>query len=159
MVRGLPRCEENHSTNGMDIYTKDGVTYMLLQQGGHTNMGAPSNNFVGTQEYLLSGSILIINLTQLESMPVYTDPRSDTQYVYDLPTLNDPDKEDIDNTNENFPYPFGHPLYNATIDLGDPFGGNDGKNQAFVEPNGPVQIFSPGYSCLLYTSPSPRDRG
>ena len=59
LIRGLPRCEENHSTNGMDIFIKDGIQYMLLQQGGHTNMGAPSNNFVGTPEYLLSGSLLI----------------------------------------------------------------------------------------------------
>ena len=145
LVRGLPRCEENHSTNGMDIFVKDGITYMLLQQGGHTNMGAPSNNFVGTSEYLLSGSLLIVNLTQLESMPTFIDPRSNTEYVYDLPTINDPEKEDIDNTDENFPYPPSHPLYNATIDLGDPFGGNNSLNQAFAEPGGPVQIFSPGY--------------
>ena len=145
LVRGLPRCEENHSINGMDIFEKNGNTYMFVQQGGHSNKGAPSNNFVGTPEYLLSGSLLIVNLTQLESMTVYTDPRSNTQFVYDLPTLNDPNREDITNTHPSFPYPSNHPLYNTTIDIGDPFGGDDGLNQAFAEPNGPVQVFSDGY--------------
>ena len=145
LVRGLPRSEENHSTNGMDLFEKDGISYMLVQQGGHTNKGAPSNNFVGSSEYFLASNLLIINLTQLESMPVYTDPRTNTKYTYDLPTLNDPNREDIDNTDARFPYPVDHPLYNATIDVGDPFGGDDSLNQAFVEAGGPVQIFSPGY--------------
>ncbi|MEJ1222371.1 PKD domain-containing protein [Sediminicola sp. 1XM1-17] len=145
LVRGLPRCEENHSTNGMDIFTKNGNTYLLLQQGGNTNKGAPSNNFSGTSETFLSSSILIINLTQLEGMPEYTDPRSGTKYVYDLPTLDDPSRTNITNTNSNFPYQLGHPMYNATIDSGDPFGGNNSLNQAFTEEGGPVQIFSPGY--------------
>ncbi|MET7030280.1 PKD domain-containing protein [Sediminicola luteus] len=145
LVRGLPRCEENHSTNGMDIFTKNNNTYLLLQQGGNTNKGAPSNNFSGTSETFLSSSILIINLTQLDNMPVYTDPRTNSNYVYDLPTLDDPTRANITNSNSNFPYPSGHPMYNATIDLGDPFGGNNSLNQAFTEPGGPVQIFSPGY--------------
>ncbi len=145
LVRGLPRCEENHSINGLDLFEKDGTSYMLVQQGGHTNKGAPSNNFVGTPEYMLSGSLLIVNLSQLSNMPVYTDPRSNTQYVYDLPTLNDPNRDDITNTDSRFPYPSGHPLFNATIDVGDPFGGDDGLNQAFPEAGGPVQIFSPGW--------------
>ncbi|WP_418511578.1 malectin domain-containing carbohydrate-binding protein [Corallibacter sp.] len=145
LIRGLPRCEENHAINGMDLFEKDGSTYMLIAQGGQTNKGAPSNNFAGTPEYFLSGAILIVNLTQLESMPVYTDPRTNTQYVYDLPTLNDPTRLDIDNTSEDFPYPSGHPMYNATIDVGDPFGGNNSLNQAFAEPGAPIQIFSPGY--------------
>ncbi len=145
LIRGLPRCEENHSVNGLEFFERDGIRYLLVQQGGHSNKGAPSNNFVGTPEYLLSGALLIVNLTQLENMPIYLDPRSNTEYVYDLPTLNDPNRPDIDNTDINFPYPAGHPLYNATIDLGDPFGGDDGLNQAFTEDGGPVQIFSPGY--------------
>lgn len=145
LVRGLPRCEENHSINGMDIFQKNGQSYLLVQQGGHSNKGAPSNNFVGTPEYFLSGALLVVNLSQLASMPVYIDPRYNTQYVYDLPTLNDPLREDITHADANFPYPLGHPLYHATIDVGDPFGGDDGLNQAFAEVGGPVQIFSPGY--------------
>ncbi|MBX2848027.1 MAG: hypothetical protein KTR16_06895 [Acidiferrobacterales bacterium] len=145
LVRGLPRCEENHSTNGMDIFDKGGQTYMVFQQGGHTNKGAPSNNFVGTPEYLLSGALLVVNLSQLESMQIYTDPRTNTQYVYDLPTLNDPNREDIDASDSRFPYPSGHPMEFSTIDVGDPFGGADGLNQSFAELGGPVQVFSPGY--------------
>src|SRR5665811_1296283 len=68
LVRGLPRCEENHSTNGMDIFERGGITYLLVQQGGNANKGAPSNNFAGTSETYLSASMLIINLTQLEQM-------------------------------------------------------------------------------------------
>lgn len=46
--------------------------------------------------------------------------------TYDLPTLNDPTRP-------------GNP------DANDPFGGNDGLNQAKLVPGGPVQIYSPGY--------------
>ncbi|WP_340077503.1 malectin domain-containing carbohydrate-binding protein [Leptobacterium sp. I13] len=145
LIRGLPRCEENHAINGIDLFEQGGTSYMLLQMGGNTNKGAPSNNFAGIPEFYLSGALLIINLTQLEGMPVYTDPRTNTQYAYDLPTLNDPTRADINNTSPNFPYPVGHPMYNTTIDIGDPFGGNNGLNQAFPETGGPVQVFSPGY--------------
>lgn len=145
LVRGLPRCEENHAINGLDMFEKGGETFLLVAQGGQTNKGAPSNNFAGTPEFFLSASILIVNLTQLESMPVYNDPRSNTNYVYDLPTLNDPTRVDIDNTHPDFPYPVGHPMYDAFIDLGDPFGGHNSLNQAFPEAGGPVQVFAPGF--------------
>ncbi|WP_211359281.1 malectin domain-containing carbohydrate-binding protein [Bizionia myxarmorum] len=145
LVRGLPRCEENHAINGLDMFEKEGITYLLIAQGGQTNKGAPSNNFAGTPEFFLSASILIVNLTQLEGMTVYTDPRNNTNYVYDLPTLNDPTRIDIDNSHPDFPYPVGHPMYTAIIDLGDPFGGNNSLNQAFPEVGGPLQVFSPGY--------------
>lgn len=145
LIRGLPRCEENHAVNGLDMFEKNGNEYLLIVQGGQTNKGAPSNNFAGTPEFFFSGSMLIVDLTALESMPVYNDPRSNTDYVYDLPTLNDPLRQDIDNTHPNFPYPNGHPMYNATIDIGDPFGGNNSLNQAFPESGGPIQIFAPGF--------------
>ena len=145
LVRGLPRCEENHAVNGLDLFTKDNKDYLLIVQGGQTNKGAPSNNFAGTPEYFLSASMLIVNLTDLENMPVYSDPRTNTNYVYDLPTLNDPLRQDIDNTHPEFPYPVGHPMYNSTIDIGDPFGGNNSLNQAFPEAGGPIQIFAPGF--------------
>uniref|UniRef100_UPI00082F6C04 PKD domain-containing protein n=1 Tax=Pseudotamlana agarivorans TaxID=481183 RepID=UPI00082F6C04 len=151
LVRGLPRCEENHSTNGLDLFTRGGITYLLIQQGGNTNQGAPSNNFAGSTEFYLAGALLIVNISQLEQMETanggpYLDSRTNnTPFIYDLPSLNDPDKLDIDNTHPSFPYSASHPLYNATIDLGDPFGGNNGLNQTFPENGGPVQIFSPGY--------------
>ncbi|OZV69332.1 Kelch repeat-containing protein [Winogradskyella aurantia] len=151
LVRGLPRCEENHSTNGLDLFTRGGTTYLLIQQGGNTNQGAPSNNFAGSSEYYLSGALLIVNISQLEQMETdnggpYFDPRiGNTPFIYDLPSVNDPDRQDIDNTHPSFPYSSTHPLYNATIDIGDPFGGNNGLNQTFPEDGGPVQIFSSGY--------------
>jgi len=46
--------------------------------------------------------------------------------TYDLPTLND----------ETRP---------GTQDAGDPFGGNDGRNQAKLVPGGPVQVYAPGF--------------
>jgi len=46
--------------------------------------------------------------------------------TYDLPTLDDEDRV-------------------GTSDAGDPFGGNDGKNQAKVVPLGPVQVHAPGF--------------
>ena len=46
--------------------------------------------------------------------------------TYDLPTLDDEDRP-------------GDP------DAHDPFGGDNGKNQATLVPGGPVQVYSPGY--------------
>ncbi|MBX2825886.1 MAG: choice-of-anchor D domain-containing protein, partial [Gammaproteobacteria bacterium] len=46
--------------------------------------------------------------------------------TYDLPTLDDEDRPGANDNN-------------------DPFGGNDGKNQAILENNGPVEIYAPGF--------------
>jgi hypothetical protein len=46
--------------------------------------------------------------------------------TYDLPTLDDEDRA-------------------GTSDAGDPFGGNDGKNQAKIVPFGPVHVYAPGF--------------
>lgn len=57
--------------------------------------------------------------------------------TYDLPTLDDEDRP-------------GNP------DANDPFGGNNGKNQARLVPGGPVQVYSPGfrnaYDVLIHSS-------
>ena len=45
---------------------------------------------------------------------------------YDLPTLDDDSRA-------------------GTADSNDPFGGNNGKNQARLVPGGPVQVYSPGF--------------
>ncbi len=45
---------------------------------------------------------------------------------YDLPTLNDEDRP-------------------GAVDANDPFGGNNGKNQAILKATGPVKLYSPGY--------------
>ncbi|MCB1755127.1 MAG: hypothetical protein KDJ38_06375 [Gammaproteobacteria bacterium] len=46
--------------------------------------------------------------------------------TYDLPTLDDEDRP-------------------GSIDFNDPFGGNQGKNQAKLIPNGPVTVYAPGF--------------
>jgi hypothetical protein len=119
LVVGLPRSEENHSTNGLQL---DEVNNMLyVAQGGNTNAGAPSFNFASLCEYALSGAILKIDLSMIES-------QFGGSYI--LPTLDDPSRP---NTGPN------------GTDSNDPFGGNDGFNQAKLVIGGPVQIYSPGY--------------
>ncbi len=125
LVRGLPRSEENHSPNGMQLNPQTNTLYMAI--GGITNAGAPSNNFGFTCEYALSAAILSIDLDVINAMP--TQGSGNTAYKYDLPTVDDPTRSNS----------------SGSIDVGDPFGGNDGLNQAKIVPNGPVKIFSPGY--------------
>lgn len=137
LVRGLPRSEENHATNGLEFVTVNGTDYLIVAQGGHTNAGSPSINFAYTSEYALSGAILSINLSMLSTMPVKND--NGRSYIYDLPTLDDPTRANVNGITD--PDTAG---YNG-VDVNDPFGGNDGLNQAMVIPGGPVQLFSPGY--------------
>ena len=137
IVRGLPRSEENHATNGIQFTTIGGIDYLLVAQGGHTNGGGPSNNFAFITEYALSGAVLSINLTALEAMPISDD--NGRNFIYDLPTVDDPTRANangIEDPNDL--------SYNG-VDINDPFGGNDGLNQAKLVQGGPVQIFSPGY--------------
>ncbi len=112
LVRGLPRSEENHSPNGLDLDEDANVLY--IAQGGNTNLGAPSNNFVNLPEYALSAAILSVDLDALGDQ------------TYDLPTLDDEDRPGV-------------------ADADDPFGGNAGKNQAVLEPDGPVDVYAPGF--------------
>ncbi|WP_232830149.1 malectin domain-containing carbohydrate-binding protein [Lewinella sp. IMCC34191] len=139
IVRGLSRSEENHATNGLEFVTIDGEDFLIVCSGGHTNAGSPSDNFAWTTEYALSAAILSVNLTELEQMPVNTDNTSGRKYIYDLPTLDDPTRP-----NANGIVDPDNPGYTG-VDVGDPWGGNDGLNQAMIVENGPVQIFSPGY--------------
>ncbi|RAJ90683.1 putative secreted protein (Por secretion system target), partial [Larkinella arboricola] len=120
LVRGLPRSEENHATNGLQL---DG-NKLYLVVGGHTNAGSPSTNFAYTPEYALAACVLSIDLAVIEALP--TRGSGNTAYKYDLPTLDDPDRA-------------GNP------DANDPFGGNDGLNQAKLVAGGPVQVFATGF--------------
>ncbi len=116
LVRGLPRSEENHAVNGMAL---DAVTNTLyLCSGGNTNAGAPSDAFSQLPEYALAAAVLSIDLDAIGNT------------TYDLPTLDDPTRP---NTG-----PGGS-------DENDPFGGNDGSNQAMLTLASPVQVYSPGY--------------
>ncbi|WP_233131755.1 malectin domain-containing carbohydrate-binding protein [Robiginitalea sediminis] len=137
IVRGLPRSEENHATNGLEFVTVGGTDYLIVASGGHTNAGAPSDNFAWTTEYALSAAILSVNLTMLESMPILND--GVRNYIYDIPTLDDPERANANGITDP-----DAPGYDG-IDVDDPWGGNDGLNQAMIVPGGPVQIFSPGY--------------
>ncbi|MEX0755466.1 MAG: kelch repeat-containing protein [Actinomycetota bacterium] len=113
LVRGLPRSEEVHASNGMTLDPATATLY--LAQGGNTNMGAPSASFAHLPEYALSGAILSVDLEGLGPL-----------LPYDLPTLNDRTRPGVPDAN-------------------DPFGGNDGRNQAKIVPGGPVQVHSPGF--------------
>jgi hypothetical protein len=112
LVRGLPRSEENHSVNGLQLDPVTNTLYVAV--GGNTNEGAPSNNFAFLPEYALSAAVLTVDLDAIGNG------------TYDLPTLDDDTRP-------------GNP------DANDPFGGNDGKNQAKLVPGGPVQVYAPGF--------------
>jgi hypothetical protein len=111
LVRGLPRSEENHATNGLALDPRTDTLYVA--QGSNTNAGAPSHHFARLPEYALSGAVLAVDLGRVG------------ETTYDLPTLDDETRD-------------GNP------DEHDPFGGNDGRNQAVAEPDGPVQLYATG---------------
>ena len=120
LARGLPRSEENHAPNGLALDEQNGTLY--LAQGGHTNMGTPSNFFSNIPEYAYSGAILSVDLSEIESMSEKDAANTDVPYLYDLPTL----------------------APNQTATEG-PFGGLDGDNMAVLEQNSPVQVHAPGF--------------
>jgi hypothetical protein len=88
LVRGLPRSEENHQPNGMQL-SADGST-LFVSLGGHTNMGAPSNNFAELSEYSYSAAIATVDLAQIGNS------------TYDLPTLDDEDRAGSNDANDPF---------------------------------------------------------
>ena len=98
------------------IALDEGTNMLYVMIGGHTNMGAPGSSLSYTPEYALSAAMLSVDLDVIGST------------TYDLPTLDDGTR--------------GTP---GQPDPGDPFGGNDGRNQAMIVPGGPVQVYSPGY--------------
>lgn len=136
LIRGLPRSEENHSPNGMAL-SADG-TKLYLVQGGNTNNGAPSSFFSNTPEYALSAAVLEIDLVALEAIPnkVFTyAPGVTSTYKYDLPTLDDPTVSNNGTTGNETA---------GGLDVGGPFGGNDGLNQAILPADAPLRIFATG---------------
>ena len=139
LVRGLPRSEENHASNGMEM-SATGDT-LFVTSGGFTNAGAPSKNLAFINEYALSGAILSVHLPTLNAMPTRVDVDG-IAYKYDLPTLDDPTRPNVNGITDP-----SIPGYDG-IDVDDPWGGNDGLNQAKLVPGGPVQIYSPGYRNL-----------
>ena len=142
LVRGLPRSEENHSPNGIQLDDQTNMLYMVI--GGFTNAGAPSFNFAYISEYALAAGVLSINLNVINAMP--TKGTGNNSYKYDLPTLDDP-------TRANNP---------DGSDINDPFGGNDGLNQSKIVIGGPVQVFASGfrnsYDLLITKTPGKAGR-
>lgn len=137
IVRGLPRSEENHSTNGM-VLSADG-TKLYVAQGGNTNNGAPSSYFSYAAEYALSGTVLEIDLIDIDSRPVLTDPMGSQggtprQYVYDLPTLDDPSVAN-DGIREDA----------EGMDTAGPWGGNDGLNMSVLPADAPLRVYASGF--------------
>ena len=136
IIRGLPRSEENHSNNGL-VISPDG-NFLYVTVGGNTNNGAPSQFFSYANEYALSGTVLEIDLNDINSRPILTDNgpgQNGRQYIYDLPTLDDPNIPNItDGVGEDA----------NGLDEAGPFGGNDGLNQAILPADAPLRIFADG---------------
>ena len=138
IIRGLPRSEENHATNGL-VLSADG-TKLYVAQGGNTNNGAPSSFFSYTGEYALSGTVLEVDLEALDTLPVLTDPNGGQDgaaraYIYDLPTLDDISVDNtVNNSRENL----------AGLDTDGPWGGNDGLNMSILPADAPLRIYADG---------------
>ena len=139
LVRGLPRSEENHSINGM-VLSEDG-TKLYLAVGGNTNNGAPSDFFANTGEYALSGTVLELDLEDLNGREVSTDLQGGQNgtarnYIYDLPTLDDPNIINLtDGVGEDA----------GGLDENGPWGGNDGLNMAILPADAPLRIIADGF--------------
>jgi hypothetical protein len=88
LIRGLPRSNLDHATNGMAL-SADGTT-LYIAQGGNTNQGAPSTFFNAVPEYALAAAILAVDLVRLGDR------------TYDLPTLDDPDRSGQHDENDPF---------------------------------------------------------
>ena len=144
LVRGFPRSEENHSINGIQLDAASNTLYTVI--GGNTNSGSPSQNFASLTEYAYSCAILSIDLDIIDAIPTKFDQSMSVFYKYDLPTLDDPTRA---NTSGN-------------DDINDPWGGNDGLNQAKLIEGGPVQIHATGlrnaYDLLITSSPGREGR-
>ncbi len=158
IVRGLPRSEENHSTNGVDIAVDPitGHTFLWLAIGGITNKGAPGNNFAGTVDFALAGAIIKVDLTELESYDTRTDANGD-QFILDLSTLDDPTRPNVDLSTLNIQNLAADPNFtlddNGSINgvlAPDWAGGNNGLNQAKISEN---VLVSQGGQLTLVSNP------
>lgn len=136
IVRGMPRSEENHAPNGMALSVTGDTLFTTV--GGFTNAGAPSNNFAFITEYALGSSILAIDLVAIDQLPTLTDTEGQA-YKYDIPTLDDPTRANLNGIDD--PNLAGY----DGIDVNDPWGGNDGLNQAKWVLGGPVQVHAGGF--------------
>src|SRR5215208_5670647 len=99
------------------------VNGMQLSADGKTLFVAAGGN---TNQGAPSNNFALLPEYALSAAILKIDLAAIGNSTYDLPTLDD----------ENRP---GNP------DSNDPFGGDDGKNQAKIVPGGPVQVYAPGF--------------
>src|SRR5215208_3119653 len=99
------------------------INGMQLSADGNTLFVAAGGN---TNQGAPSNNFALLPEYALSAAILKIDLAAIGNSTYDLPTLDD----------ENRP---GNP------DANDPFGGNDGKNQAKIVPGGPVQVYAPGF--------------
>tara|TARA_R110000868_G_scaffold150689_1_gene374141 strand:- start:31332 stop:37586 length:6255 start_codon:yes stop_codon:yes gene_type:complete len=130
LVYGLPRSEENHAVNGMQINPENG--HILLTVGGQTNAGAPSQEFGYLSDYAYGASIVDIDVAAIDALPSKTYLGQTYKYV--LPTVDDPTRS----------------APGDVVATGQPevFGGNNGLNQARLTPDSPVQLYATGFRNL-----------
>jgi hypothetical protein len=88
LVRGLPRSEEDHATNGLALDAAKRT--LFVAQGSNTNEGAPSEKLGHLPEYALSAAILAIDLRRIG------------ERTYDLPTLDDETRDGKDDDGDPF---------------------------------------------------------
>lgn len=82
--------------------------------------GSNTNNGAPSKEFALTPEYA------LSAAILSVDLAAIGEQTYDLPTLDDPTRP-------------------GPVDAGDPFGGNDGLNQARLVPGGPVEVFAAGF--------------
>ena len=129
LIRGLPRSQHDHLVNDVEYFVDESnKPSLLISVGGNTNAGAPSSPLNWTPEYVLSGSVLKVDLNAITSMAIKTDVYGN-EYYYNMPTLDDPTRSGV---NEGA---------DPSIAV---FGGNGGLNQAIYDPTGPVTFYSTG---------------
>lgn len=88
LLCGLPRSRNDHAPNGVAL-DRDGRT-LYLSIGSATNMGAPSEAFLGMSETPLTAAVLALDLARLGGATL------------DLPTLDDPARPGPQDGNDPF---------------------------------------------------------
>lgn len=145
-----PRIGGGGSGEDVDLDTNSGILHKLTKSGGkwsiqHVVRGLPRSEenhapngitfhdgklllMVGgfTNKGVPSNNFAGTSEYALSAALLEIDVSSIGNQTYDLPTLDDEDRP-------------------GTSDENDPFGGNDGKNQAKLVEDGPVQLFATGY--------------
>ncbi|MBX2836329.1 MAG: choice-of-anchor D domain-containing protein [Gammaproteobacteria bacterium] len=147
---GTPNGGGSQQPNDKNLDTNSGILHKLTKNGGgwlkqDVVRGLPRSeeNHVPNGLLMKDGKILLVTgghtnegapSFRFVKIPEYAlsaavleiDVNAIGGGTYDLPTLDDEDRPGVNDAN-------------------DPFGGNDGKNQAKLVAGGPVQIYSTGY--------------